>query len=95
MAQEIMEDLFRDLAEINVCINDAGAFSFLWEIHLQSVDKVLCLLQSKNFAANPLKCECGVQETNWLGYWQMMHGLKPWQKKVDSTLNLERPQTAF
>jgi Reverse transcriptase (RNA-dependent DNA polymerase) len=89
----MMEDIFRNLTEVDVYIDDIGVFSNSWQAHCASLVKVLDLLETNNFTVNPFKCEWGVQETNWLGYWLTPTGLKPWTKKITVTLALQRPQS--
>ena len=81
IAQEIMEDLFCQLDEVDVYIDDIGVFNNSWQAHLASLNKVLSILQDANFTVNPLKCEWGVHETDWLGYCLTPTGLKPCQRK--------------
>jgi hypothetical protein len=93
VAQEIMEDLFHRLEETDVYINDVGVFNNTWESHLTSLDKVLTILQDSNFTVNQSKCEWGIKETDWLGYWLTPTGLKPWKKKIDAIFAINPPKT--
>ena len=53
---------------------------------------MLTTLQANGFTINPRKCKWAVQETDWLGYWLAPEGLKPWRKKIDAILHMDRPR---
>ena len=61
IAQEIMEDLLRELEDDEVYIDDIRAFSMTWEDHIALLDKTLEILENNGLSVNPLKCEWGVQ----------------------------------
>jgi transposase InsO family protein len=93
-AQATMEEIFHDmLHEIEVYLDDIAIFSETWEDHIAVLNKVLNRLQDNGFTVKPEKCEWAVQETNFLGFWLTPNGLKPWKKKIDAILNLDKPKT--
>ena len=57
VAQQHVEQLFRDFEDLDVYIDDLGIFSNNWEDHMKVLHKVLQVLQAHNFTVNPLKCE--------------------------------------
>ena len=92
-SQEVMENIFRDISETEVYIDDIGVFTNSWEEHMKVLCIVLQKLQENGFTINPLKCEWAVKETDWLGYWLTPNGVKPWRKKIDAILRMQPPTT--
>ncbi len=87
-----MERVLSAVNDIEIYIDDIACFSNSWEDHLQLLDKVLTILQKHNFTINPRKCEWAVQETDFLGYWLTPTGIKPWKKKIDYILKMQKPK---
>ncbi len=54
--QETMENIFRNIDDAGVYINNVGAFSPDWEHHLQLLRTILAKLQGNGFTVNSLKC---------------------------------------
>jgi hypothetical protein len=80
-AQKVMENIFRDISETEVCIDDIGVFTNNWEEHMKVLRIVLQKLQENGFTINPMKCEWAVKETDWLGYWLTPNGVKHGKRK--------------
>jgi RNase H-like domain found in reverse transcriptase/Reverse transcriptase (RNA-dependent DNA polymerase) len=91
IAQEFMENLFHDLNNFEVYIDDIGCFSSSFSNHICTLDILLTRLEQNGFTVNPSKCEWAVQETDWLGYWLTPTGLKPWPKKNKAITVMQAP----
>ena len=91
IVQEFMENLLRDLLEeIVVYIDDILVTNHDWNSPLILLDLVLARLEDAGFSVNPLKCEWTVKETDFLGHRMTPSRIKPWKKKVDPIICMER-----
>ena len=59
--------------------------------HLVLVDKVLQRITDNNLKTNPLKCNWGVKQTNFLGYEMTSTSCKPMKNKIDALLEMSAP----
>ncbi len=54
--QEVMENIFRDVTDAEVYIDDIGAFSNSWEQHIALLHIILGKLQENGFTVNYRQC---------------------------------------
>ena len=57
-----MENIFRDVDDSDVYLDDVRAVSKTWNAHMELLDVILSRLKDNGFTVNPLKCEWAVQE---------------------------------
>ncbi len=84
--------VFHDIEDTGVYLDDISAFSFTWEHNMLLLDKILHQLEANGFTINPLKYKWAIEETEWLGYWLTPTHLKPWHKKIDDILQMQKPK---
>ena len=91
IAQEVMENLFCDLDNVKIYIDDIGCFSSTFVAHMQTLDIILTDLELNGFTVNPSKYEWAVKEIDWFGYWLTPTGIKPWSKKKNAIIAIQAP----
>jgi hypothetical protein len=92
--QAAMEEVFHDLREeVVVYMDDLKSQHIEWSDHIKMIDEMLRHLLEYGFMVNPLKCEWGIQETDFLGYHLTPKGPKPWSKRIEPILCMEEPKT--
>eukprot|EP00957_Ditylum_brightwellii_P077577 5895143-Ditylum_brightwellii.AAC.1 len=68
-AQAVIEEILCGM-DIGAYMDDVGIFPIgTFKDHMQLVGKVLKYLEDNNMKVNPLKCEWGVHEMDFLGHW--------------------------
>ena len=75
-AQEVMEQILRNIDDLEVYIDDIACFSNTYDDHMLLICNVLDRLRSKGFVINPRKCEWAIKETNFRGHWLTPKGIK-------------------
>jgi hypothetical protein len=81
ITQAAMENVLSDIKDVDIYIDDTGAFSSDWDHQVNFLATILQQLRENGFTINQLKCAWAVKETDWLGYLLTPQGLKPWKKR--------------
>ena len=93
-AQAAMEETLADILDkVSVYMDDIKFQDMEWKDHMEVTDQVLTRLRKMGFTVNPLKCEWGVKETDFLGYILTPNGAKPWTKRIEPIMAMETPRT--
>jgi hypothetical protein len=56
IAPAAMENVLSGIKDVDVYIDDDGAFSEYWDHHVNLIDTTLQRLRENGFTINPLKC---------------------------------------
>ena len=92
-AQAAMDELFSDLTEVEVYMDDVGIFSNDFDSHCRVVSTVLTQLQRHNFTVKPAKCHWFQSKAPWLGHIITPTGILPNPDKIKPILQLAFPKT--
>jgi hypothetical protein len=84
----MMENVLAGIDDSDVYIDDVGAFSTSWELHIEFLQMSLQHPRDNGLAVNPLKCEWAIKELDWIGYLLTPRGLKSRKKKIDAILHM-------
>ena len=88
-----MDELFSHPPNVEVHIDDIGAFSNNFEDHVKTVDAVLQLLEQHNFSIKATKCHWCKPEAPWSGHVITSSGILPDPDKIKPISHLEFPKT--
>ena len=93
VAQSHMAEMLQGI-DCECYLDDVGVWTEgSFRDHLDTIDTLLDRFQKYNMKCNPLKCEWAVKETDFLGFWMTPEGIKPWKKRVDAILKMDRHKT--
>ena len=91
IAQVVMENLFCGLNNVQIYIDDKVCFFINSYKTYSNLRHNTYQFRRKWIYCNPAKCEGAVKETDWLGYWLMPTGLKPWSNKINAIIAIQSP----
>jgi hypothetical protein len=87
IAQAAMENVLSDIEGAEVYINDGGAFSNDWDHHIKLIATILRRLHENGLSLTHLSVNGPSRKLTGL----TPQGLKPWKKKIDNILHMDRP----
>lgn len=90
--QRVMDQLFRELDDVYVYIDDILIASKDIESHLSTVDKVLQILFDNDMEINIEKSKFARENLNFLGYEISSKGIVPNQNKIDTIKKFPKPK---
>ena len=93
-AQAIMSKVLKSFHEVEVFIDDIAIFTTqTFNLHCDTLSKVLHTIQLSGFSIKPKKCFWAVKECEYLGHIITTKGVRPQPAKVDAILRLQPPTT--
>ena len=90
--QRLLDNLFRNIPDVLVYLDDILIASDSWDAHWMTVRKVLAVCESAGLVLNVAKCKFGVTEIEFLGHTVSVEGVVPLLKKFE-LIDLSLPPT--
>ena len=92
-AQAAMDELFKNIPDVEIYIDDIGIFSTDYNSHCCVIKDVLLKLQQHNFTVKPSKCHWIQTKSPWLGHIVTPEGILPNPEKIKPILQIAFPKT--
>jgi hypothetical protein len=89
--QRLIEGVLCDINNVLVYIDDFLVHTNTHEKHLGVLDKVLARLHKNHLKINLQKCMFGNKEVSYLGFTQMLEGIKPGTNKLKAIEDAKPP----
>ena len=91
--QRLMDMVTYGLSFVCVCLHDILIFSKSKEEHMERIRELFCRLQKHGLVTSAAKCQCGVDEIDFLGHRVNRHDVFLLPEKVEAVRSFTKLDT--